>query len=816
MPRRARIEPEGPLHLVVDEDVRVVPEDSVRRERILAVGLQVAEHRHLPLSAVALAAVEIRLARAVKPRRGNQRTLYDDVVDKHGQRLHRRHRAGLAAVDSVVHSAQSGLHHEERIVILSVGVLRVGRRGDDPSRALVVRLLVGVERIAHALHLVVALARDRIIALEERLDVEEIDTRGDLDAPVSPERGVRHEVAVGVAVLLPVERIERVHDLPGVAYMVAVRIPVARVRADQELLDVGESVAVEVGVVVVRPDRVIDTRIEAHEDFVGRNLLALEDVRRIEPLEHERLPVARLAEVVLGRIARGSGSGVRRRPDLRLIPEEVLPAVGLAVVVRVVGRWIDKTGARIPEREVETVRLGPFGSVFRKERRLVGLLLLLAQRRLGYDAPVLHVVQAAAEAADLVECLERHCVRDVRRVAREALVAQRVPEAALLPYAGQEVVVGVRVVERAPVVFEWLAEHDLDELALPPAPREREIVGDAVLVDVAEVVLSRELAREDRLDVLRGVRPVLGLLGGQRYRLRRKRLAGHFDHKVADGRVYRIAALVRSDVYPEVQEAVEAAVRLVRIPRRRRRRARAAAVCVYADVVAPVKGPVVEHRRRFVAGILVAECPCRRLRVLAAVPCHHELLGVREHGVGNVDMALAEALQSVGELALRDQRAGRVRLQELGRTHREAPGEGWQRAVLRLDEERDVDIALRIAEVRRELAVSRLSYRHAAVRRVLAPDEGDLYARLGPFCVGVGEVVVDVTRDPPPDGVARRESARDLDAVRRRRRVGRDDVRRKLVDYVHAHLRREIVFIGRRFAGRQHVCRLYLALYREA
>ena len=350
VPARARIEAEGRFNLVVYEDVGSVDEQGSLGDRVRAapkhqiavsVGILVVEHRVAPVPdggnrnwrSVGLKTVEVGGAGGVQLLRGDQRRCQRDVADR--DRAHRRitkHSKRIAVVvgfvfiDRIAHIAIGVEVIVERIVVVAVGVFWTDRMDVEAIRIVV---------LLHGIHLNLPCL---VIAgfAEFLAKVEHVCGGGVgvgvryLCGHIETETQVRHEVAVGVADLRAVQRVERMQNLPAVAHVVAVAIPVAGVRADDKLLHVSEAVAVEVGVEAVHGHIELDARVEALKNVLVRNLNAPDDVVRVEALEDEELPVPLLAEIgPLGAIC------CRRSPDLGLVPEEVLPAVGHAVDIRV-------------------------------------------------------------------------------------------------------------------------------------------------------------------------------------------------------------------------------------------------------------------------------------------------------------------------------------------------------------------------------------------------------------------------------------------------------------------------------------------------
>ena len=221
-------------------------------------------------------------------------------------------------------------------------------------------------------------------------------------AHVGKRRAERHVVPVGVLVARAVERVEAHHDLPPVAQVVAVGIPVAGIGANQELFEIGESVVVK----VERFLFVLNARVETLPDIGRGDFRADEYVARVEALEYELLAVLRLAV--------GMPAG---HPDLRHVPEVVLPAVREVVGVGVFERRIHAGGsipaARLgaPERQVKAIRLLPIASICLLERRLVCIRLGNAERHnaLGY----LGLVEAVVETTQLKPVVERNPYRRI-------------------------------------------------------------------------------------------------------------------------------------------------------------------------------------------------------------------------------------------------------------------------------------------------------------------------------------------------------------------------------------------------------------------
>ena len=496
---------------------------------------------------VGIEAVEVGTVIGVQLRRGDQRRRQRDVADRN--RAHRRIalRRNVVYCDGICRIMIIAIGVGvivERIVVVAIVVFRTGCLNVEAMRIVV--LLHGIHWNVRCL-VIAAFAEFQVEV--EHVGVDRGVRRG--DGPIAAKAHIRHEVAVGVADLRAVERVEGVENLPAVAHVVAISIPVAGIGADDKFLEIGEAVVVEVGVEVLDGPVKLHARVEALEDFLVRNLKAPDDVVRVEALEDEELPVPLLAEVgPLGAIS------CRRRPDLGLVPEEVLPAVGHAVGVGIFHRRVHAVllahSARLgaPETEVEAVGIGPIAIVLFLESRLVRRLLGVAEARVAQGQA--RLVEAVVEAADLKTVVER--IAD-RRVARKLLVDKG--ELALrLPHARNVVLVGVPVGEVVEVGVRRLgARHRRDERHAVAPGRDREVVGYAVLVDVAKVVLGIPFLREHRLRIDRYVRLVIGHgsreicrrglgLGARLFRRERKRPLG------------RAALGLRSRDKPGVEEAV--------------------------------------------------------------------------------------------------------------------------------------------------------------------------------------------------------------------------------------------------------------------
>ena len=556
---------------------------------------------------------------------------------------------------------------------------------------------------------------------------------------------IRHEVVVWVAVLRAGERIDAHHYLPAVADAVAVCIPMAGVRSDEKFLQVGEAVMVEVELEVLRPGVLLGivgrARVEAGQDLVGWYLRADVDIERVEALEHEVLAVARLAE----RLVRST-----RHPDPRLVPEVVFPAVRELVDVgvgerRVHSRILLGAGLGAPEAEVEAVFRRPFTPVLGRESRLVCVRL----RRAEADAWRGDVsrVESVAKAADLEE-------------RRQGVANRRIAVAHIGVDARQLVFVRVvagevhKVADRGRAVVGRAEQVEL----------RNEDVRYSVLVDVAEVVLDEPFAGEHGLDLDGDVVVVL------RHRAWKPRVGGNGLFERPVGR-YREFPFDRSGVArrlcddPRVKVAVVDGVVLV-VPVDHIHRAG-----FHGDsagtgnrlVVAVVEVSVVDRARRVAVSVYGNFADAGRKPGESVDFCRGERRAVGE------DVALAAPLGRhvlLREGAVADaRRAVRDGDDRLRRRQLVHVRPRLDSAVLVLDGQDYVLVALDRAEVGRELSAPLVGERDVERLGVLASDERHLDARALARRPRVREVVVDVAADRPHDRVGRSGSARHLPGV---------------------------------------------------
>ena len=718
------------------------------------------------------------------------------VVDEHvaGFRIDGRSRRHL----DVARRNRIGVDHREAVAF------RLAALGVDVSRQAVGQ----VDRIA--------LAVNRLLRLEgEALDHDVADHLLRFGVPVAARdeaqehlhrravlfhdargavgREVGHVVAVRVAGLRAVQRIEAHHDFPAVAHVVAVRIPVGRVRAEDELLEIGQAVVIEVGVVrePVLGKRL--ARIEARLDVGGGNLVALEDVVHVEAL----------VDVLLAR-TRIRRRGARRVPDVGGVPEEVLPAVRQAVTVRVGHRRVHAAGLagrlRGPLLEVRGARVEDVRPRVGFPRRLLVLVEVdVGRREVGR-------VEAGREATELETRREGQADRRIAAARRDAeghavsIARQAAGEEVLVGVAAREV---AQVVRHDHVLARVVAHRQRNQVAAVPV-RHRERIRHAVLVDVAEVVGRHPFLREDRLDLRVDVAAVLRLLGRELHDAGTDLARTLRQDRVAENRL-GLVTLARGAVEdPAVEEGVLVA-RIVRVEvghrvavelRRGHARLRAARR-VEGDVHAVQRAVVVRTRDLVTEGVdLFAD-------VLRAVPAEVEVLRARESRAVDPGVALAELVAAEERVLLGERRGGhaaertrRDRREELRRGHLELPRPALIAAVLVLDDEGDILVALRVAEVRIEDAARGLG--HVLLGRVLAAEEGDLDAGERR---DAGEVALHVALDLPANRMRHRDAARHFPAVRVLLRV--DDADRLHVVHEHTGLIAHVVLARRRVARRQ-------------
>ena len=410
-----------------------------------------------------------------------------------------------------------------------------------------------------------------------------------------------------------------------------------------------------------------------------------------------------------------------------------------------------------PEVEVKAIGFGPVSIVLRLEGRLVRVRLGRAEAHVAHGQR--RLVEAVVEAAELKAVVER--IAD-RRVARELLVDE-VELALRLPHAGDVVLVGVAGRNVVEVGIRVLgAGHRRDERQAVAPRGDREVVGYAVLVDVAEVVLGIPFLREHRLRIDRYVRLVLGR-GGREICRRRLGLGARLFWRKRKRPLGRAALGLRRGDEPGVEEAVLLCVGIGvvaggHVGGHRLRRARA--VLGYREVLLVVQPAVVERANAIAPRIHVNG---RRRR---AVPPQAPAGTVGERRIGDVEVAFAAtALEGRPRIFLREVavaepgRPVRNRSQELGRPYKVHVRPRLDAAVLVLDRQGDGLVLLARAEVRDERAAPLVSVGDVEGRLVVAALERHLdagaFAR-GPDC---REVVIDVAADFPADRIRIRRAA---------------------------------------------------------
>ena len=363
------------------------------------------------------------------------------------------------------------------------------------------------------------------------------------------------------------------------------------------------------------------------------------------------------------------------------------------------------------------------------------------------------------EAADFKARVELGADGSVVEVVLTALVNLRKP-----------VAVVVELVKSDKVVLEnRSARKKLDHIARAPGVV-GEIVGNTVVVDIAEVILAEVFARKNGLDFGLEIVAVRSLL------VRESDAAGSYDaryfraERIAEDAAFALAVLSRGMKNPAVEERIlDVVVKNVctgkRIAVERTIHIRLVeAILGNRNILTVVETAVVER-----SGDLIAEREnigeCSR----AAVPGKPEILGARERYVLGKRMTRANSLQGgvlAGERRGRETSAWTVRRshEELRRRDLVLVYEFLVSAVLVLDEDHDVDRALHIAEIRDERIARRLGY--VNFLGVVAAGDGNFDAGRNAVFPESGEIVVDVVLDAPCDFVGFGLAARDGNAVR--------------------------------------------------
>ncbi len=681
--------------------------------------------------------------------------------------------------------------------------IRVGRTPVEVGRG-AIRLELGL----HHQHVVDGVGRfidETVVRLDE---IEAILL--EILAILCAEEG--HVVAIRVFLAVVHESVRAHQDFPAVGHMVAIRIPMARIRPERELLEIGKAIAVEIARPAARGDR-----IEVLQDVRAGNRRPLDNVVGVEAFEDERLPRARHAE---GRQLRIALQGVRidrrrilrgRRPDLGLVPEEILPSVREVVLVRVGERQIHARGRfRRPDREIVAVRLRPLVGVVRKtvcgrprapfgrlelvlvERRLVRMLFAPAEICLAVG--VFRVVQTFMEAAQL---------HPRRELVGAAHVARRI----IAPVFGPLRVSHRQIVAVDPVARERLeiGRSVRERLARLPLAHGVDI-GDAVLVDVAEIVFRAVFLREDRLVL----RLEIALLVVRHFRRERDGNGRHAFLRLRRdqrGRCLRIlpavaAARLDRNRQPAVEERI-----LLRVGISVVARSRGGHAANRADrAVQTIVQPAIVDRADLVAERVGVAC-----RIGTAVPFEAERRRTRKRGP-RIDVTFAAAdrarvLCRVLIVRRCARRTARDERQELGRGNRILVGHRHRRrgvAVLVLDRDRHRAVALRRTEIGHELPRGRL--RHIPRPSIVAARDRDAHARLRPVRGRRAEVGVHVAPDRPGDRIAAGETARNLPGVRIGFRRLERAARRHVLDIDALRLGLGVVVVCR-LAARRERCR---------
>ena len=396
-------------------------------------------------------------------------------------------------------------------------------------------------RIRNLIALIVEHRTHLIIDAGGKLRVERNRSVVVLDAGDGTHLEISHKVAVNVGRLVGRrERIEVHHNLPAVAHSVAIGIPMAGVRTDGEFFEVGKSVLIEVGIVAVLLGRERFAGIEARFNLIGRNRSTLEDVVEIEALE---------SYVRVRNVGRYMGT----------VPEIIFPAVGEAVAVGILDRRIhtldlSAAGLGAPDKEI-----GRRGQTLFVERRALGFAARLHERSprekfVGVDEIALIVLLGIALVVEIAEA--GIGLYDVNRVETGMEAADfktrvelgsdgSVVEVVLtaLVNLGKSVAVVVELIKGDKVVLEnRSARKKLDHIARAPGVV-GEDVGNAVVVDIAEIVLTEVFAGEDGLDLGLEIVAVGCRLVGKRYAPGRHDAADFGAERIAEDAAFGLAVL---------------------------------------------------------------------------------------------------------------------------------------------------------------------------------------------------------------------------------------------------------------------------------
>ena len=295
-----------------------------------------------------------------------------------------------------------------------------------------------------------------------------------------------------------------------------------------------------------------------------------------------------------------------------------------------------------------------------------------------------------------------------------------------------------------------------------------EVVGNAILVDVAEVIREHPFLREHRLDVDRHVGLVSGRVSRQ-VRRDRNRLRQGLLRRDRKRPFRRGAFLLRGRDEPGVQEAVLYFVTIAVVARGFfcGRRGDARAGVVEGNVHLAVQPAVVDGVGAIAPRIDIDS------RSRRAVPVHAEERSVGECRALCVQVAFAATALCISLYVLLRKRtvaeADRTvgnRNEELGRLDSVHVRPGKEPLILVFDGKHDVYVTLHTAEVRDERAAPLVRIGHVEGRRVLAALESHLDARTLAVRPLVGEVALDVAAYRPVDRIRSRRAASDAPGVR--------------------------------------------------
>ena len=312
--------------------------------------------------------------------------------------------------------------------------------------------------------------------------------------PATAQAEIRHKVAVRVGGLVrSIEGIEAHHNFPAITHVVTIGIPVARIRTDSKLFKIGETVTVEVGILGKHIRLKRRARIEASFNIGICNWRTYEDICRIKFF---CLEIAWLREIV----------------DVCLIPEVIFPAIREAVAVSILNGGIH---ARIavrawlgrPERKI----LIRFGIKIICLSKLLPSLGFVWRIRVSIDDIEISIrlrhikrIETIAKTANLHSGSKLHANRSV------AITLATIN-------GGEEVLVWVRRGKIYKVILDNLisTSDEFNQIAATPSLHRKDI-RNAVSVDIAEVIGSAPLARENCLNRNLRIIAILIHLGRQK------------------------------------------------------------------------------------------------------------------------------------------------------------------------------------------------------------------------------------------------------------------------------------------------------------